>query len=93
MASDPAVVAFLRRAGARTVLVVANAGAVSLGGVTLTSGVRALDAGRMSPRVLFGSARLPAFTVDRSGQLPAGVTLATLAPHSGVIFDLTSARH
>lgn len=92
VASDPAVVAFLRRTGTRAVLVVANLGAVPLGGVTLASGVRALGAGHFIPGVLFGSAHLSAFSVSRSGRLPAGVTLPMLAPYAGVVFDLASAR-
>lgn len=92
VANEPAVVAFLRRTGARTVLVVANVGAAPLGGVTLASGDRALNAGDFIPRVLFGSAHLSAFRVSRSGRLPAGVILPKLAPYSGVVFDLTAAR-
>lgn len=92
VASSAAVAAFLRRTGARTVLVVANVGAAPLAGVTLASGTGALHAGHFTPNVLFGSAHLPAFRVTRSGRLPAGVTLPTLAPYSGVVFDLTTAR-
>lgn len=91
VSDDPAVVAFLRRTGPRTVLVVSNVGAASLDGVTLASGDGALGPGHFSPNVLYGSAHLPAFTVDRSGRLPAGVTLGTLAPYAGVIFELTPA--
>ena len=88
VANNPAVAAFLRRTGPRTVLVVTNLGAAPLDGVTLASGDGALGPGNFSPNVLFGSARLPAFTVGRSGRLPAGVILGTLAPYAGVVFEL-----
>jgi hypothetical protein len=60
--------------------------------VTVASGIRALGAGHFIPGVLYGSAHLSAFNVSRSGRLPVGVTLPTLAPYAGVVFDLASVR-
>ncbi|MEK6611855.1 MAG: alpha-amylase family glycosyl hydrolase [Gemmatimonadota bacterium] len=92
VASHPAVVAFLRRDGARTVLVVTNLGADSLAGVTLRSGPEALAPGRYAARDLLGRSTLAAIRVDAAGQLRAAGPLPMLAPRAGSIFDLTRSR-
>lgn len=90
--SHRAVVAFLRRAGARTALVVANVGADSLTDVTVGSGAAALSAGRYVARDLLGAATLAPLLVDAAGRVRGGSPLPPLAPHQGLVFDLTRAR-
>ncbi|MBI3567941.1 MAG: DUF3459 domain-containing protein [Gemmatimonadetes bacterium] len=89
--SQPAVIAFLRRAGTRTVLVVANLGAEPLAGVTLRSDVAVFARGRYAGRILFGPAALDAFAIRASGAMN-DVPLPTLAPHAGLVFELTRMR-
>lgn len=90
--SDHAVVAFLRREGARTALVVANVGADSLTEVTVGSAATALAAGRYMARDLLGAATLAPLRVDAAGRVHSGTRLPPLAPHQGLVFDLTRAR-
>lgn len=92
VASHPAVVAFLRRDGLRTALVIANLGADPLAGVTLHSGPGALAPGRYIPRHLLGRSTLAAIRVNAAGQVSTAGPLPTLAPRAGSIFDLMLTR-
>jgi glycosidase len=91
-ASDDAVVAFVRRAGNRVVLVVANVGAVSLEGVTLESAEEAVPAGRHRLTELLGFApdARPAIRLDvgNDGAIRAFAPAATLPPHTALVFAL-----
>ena len=89
--AHPSVVAFLRRDGARTALVVANLGADSLSGIRLRSDAGALAPGRYWARDLLGTSTLAEFRVSAGGAL-TDVSLPTLAPRAGLVFDLTRQR-
>ncbi len=92
VASHPAVVAFLRRVGLRTVLVIANLGADPLSEVTVHSGPGALAPGRYAARVTFGRSPSVGIRVDAAGQMSVANPLPTLTPRAGSIFDLTLSR-
>ena len=92
-ASEHAVAAFLRRDGARVALVVANLGADTLTGVTIGSEARALAPGRYAARDLLGTTQLAPIVVDDAGVVRRGTRLPVLAPHDGLVFDLTRVPH
>ena len=68
-ASNPAVAAYLRRAGDRSVLVVANLGAADVSGVTLAALANALPAGKYTPRGLLGGPDGTALEVGADGAI------------------------
>ena len=86
--NDPAVIAFLRRDGTRVVLVIANLGAASHGGVTLSSAAGALRGGRYAARPLFGLATFAPFRVAPDGKMRE-TSVPPLPAHSGVVFELS----
>ena len=90
-ASHDAVVAYARREGNRTVLVVANLGDTALSGVTFTVADEALPAGSWSMRPLLGgtTGRL---RIDADGKVEGVPGLQTLAPIEGYVFELTRSR-
>ena len=88
VADSPQVVAYLRRAPGRTVLVAANLGGTPLSGVTLASGAGALPAGRYVPRGLLGGGTGPALRAGPDGRITGYVPVATLAPRQAVIVEL-----
>jgi glycosidase len=90
--SHDAVAAWLRRDGARVVLVVANLGDAQLRGVTLRGAEGTLAAGRWTARDLLGATSPPALTVGASGRFTGYAPLQTLAPLEGYVFDLARAR-
>ena len=81
----------MRRDGARTALVVANLGADSLRGIRLRSDAGALVPGKYGARDLLGTSTLAEFRVSAGGAL-TDVSLPTLAPRAGLVFDLTRQR-
>ncbi len=86
--SNEAVAAYLRRAGERVVLVVANLGATALAGVTLSSPERALPPGRYTPRALLGGAPAGPVRVGPDGRIQSYVALDSLAPLTSYLFGL-----
>jgi glycosidase len=89
-ASSDAVAAYLRRDGTHVVLVVANLGDSAIAGVTLSSGDRALPAGRWTARSLLGGSVAAPLSVGADGRVPAAYApLGTLAPRQGYLFELT----
>jgi glycosidase len=90
-ASDDAVAAYVRRAGDRAVLVVANLGDAPLQNVSLAGVARTLPAGRWTMRGLFGARSAASLTVGADGTVQRYVPLGSLAPHQGYLFELTAA--
>ena len=89
--SDPAVAAFLRRDGARAVLVVANLATSARPGVTISSGDGALPPARYTTRDLLGGAGTTALDVAGGGRLRAYAPLATLDARRTYVIELTRA--
>ncbi|PYP81635.1 MAG: hypothetical protein DMD35_00765 [Gemmatimonadetes bacterium] len=87
--SDPAVAAFLRRDGSRTVLVVANLATTPRAGVTISSGDGALGSARYATRDLLGNATLAALDVAANGRLSAYAPVATLDARRTYVIELT----
>jgi glycosidase len=87
--SEPAVAAFLRRAGSHVVLVVANLAATPRTGVTIASGDTALPAARYAARDLLGGGAGAVLDVGADGRVSGYAPLATLAPRQSYIFELT----
>ena len=87
--SDPAVAAFLRRDGARAVLVVANLAATARPGVTISSGDSALVPARYATRDLLVGAATTTLDVAAGGRLQAYAPLATLDARRTYVIELT----
>jgi len=87
--SDPAVAAFLRRDGARAVLVVANLATTPRAGVTISSSDSALAPTRYTTRDLLGSATTTALDVAAGGRLQAYAPLASLDARRTYVIELT----
>jgi alpha-amylase len=85
---DPAVVAYLRTAGNRAVLVVANLGDSAVSGVSLASAAGVLVPGRYTARGLLGGPAGPALSVGADGRIAAYVPAATLGAKSTLLLAL-----
>ena len=83
-ASDPGVVAYLRRANGSTVLVVVNLGADPRSRVALSSSGAALGAGSYTPRALLGDTPA-AVQIGADGVLRSYVPFETLPPFSSQV--------
>ena len=86
--SSAAVAAYLRRAGDRAVLVVANLGDAPVSGVEIESGERALPPGRYAPRSLIGGPAGTILHVNGDGRMRGYVPTATLAARQVLVFSL-----
>jgi glycosidase len=87
--SDSAVAAFLRRDGARAVLVVANLAAAPRAGVTISSARGALTAARYRTRDLLGGESTTALDVAADGSLRPYTPLPTLEARRTYVIELT----
>lgn len=87
-ASDTSVVAYLRRGGGRTVLVVANLGGAPADGVTLSSAGRVLPRGRYGARPLVNGAGVRAVGIAANGRIDGYVPWARLEPLSARVVVL-----
>jgi glycosidase len=87
-ASNGAVAAYLRRDGARVVMVVANMGKAPLSGVTLTSRPAAVTAGRYSASDILGSATAAMLDVATGGAIGGYLPLPTLDPMRAYVLEL-----
>jgi glycosidase len=87
-ASSDGVAAYLRRAGKRTVLVVANLTNAPLSRVRLASERAALDSARYIGKTLIGDASPAALRVGADGQIRDYVPLAVLGPMQTYVFEL-----
>jgi len=90
VASDRRVVAYLRRDGARTALVVANLGAAPARGVTLASADGALPSGTYAARSLIGGPAGSSFRVAADGRVAGYVPLPVLGPLESHVLELTA---
>jgi glycosidase len=88
-AGSTEVIAYLRRAGDKAVLVVANLGAAAVTEVSLHSGKGAMAPGTYAARGLLGTQNGATLVVGSDGQLPGYVPLAVpLGPRARAVFDL-----
>ena len=87
--SDPAIAAFLRRDGDRTVLVVANLATSPRTGVNVSSGSGALAQARYATRDLLSGQIGSPLDVAADGSLRAYVPRATLDPRRTYVLELT----
>ena len=88
-ANNPGVVAYVRRAGNRTVLVVVNLGAAAAESVALNSNTSVLSSGRYEARNLIGGTDGAGLEVAADGQLRAYQPLArALNPGESLVLDL-----
>ena len=83
-----AVAAYLRRAGTRVTLVIANLGDTALTGVSLSAGARTLRAGAYRPKALLDSSRALPLRVGRDGSIGDYVPLQTIAPKQAYVFEM-----
>jgi alpha-amylase len=90
--SNDAVAAYLRRAGERTVLVVANLSGEAAHAVQLTSPRSVLPEGQWLMRSLFGGASAAPLLVQEGGRFEEYVPLGSLAPYEGYLFEVESGR-
>ena len=91
-ASDPAVAAFLRRDGARAVLVVANLATSPRAGVSVSSGEGALAQARYTTRDLITGQVAAPIDVAADRRVRAFVPRATLDARRTYVLELTRAR-
>jgi len=83
------VIAFLRRAGDKTVLVVANLSSAPVTGVAVQSGKDALPTGSYAANALLGTQNGAALVVGPDGQLLGYVPVTgRLGPRESAVFDL-----
>ena len=87
-ASEPSVTAYLRRDGARIVLVVANLGKTPLTGVTVSSRDRAVPAARYQVIDLLTGVAATSLDVAADGRLRGYVPFATLSPRRTYVLEL-----
>jgi glycosidase len=83
------VITYLRRAGDKAVLVVANLGAAAVTGVSVNSGKDAMPPGSYAAQGLLGAQNGATLVVGPDGQLLGYVPLTgPLGPRASVVFDL-----
>jgi hypothetical protein len=88
-ASSAQVAAYLRRAGDRAVLVVANLGPAAASGVVISSEASVLPPGEYAPRNLLGGPEGAALSVSQDGSLQGYVPFAgPLPPREALVLDL-----
>ncbi|MGH2829574.1 MAG: hypothetical protein ACRDJM_03730, partial [Actinomycetota bacterium] len=87
-AGSDAVAAYLRREGARAVLVVANLGTVPLADVTLSSTERVLPAGRYALKNLLGGPPAAPLLVGADGGIRGYVPVPSLGTMEVYVFEL-----
>ena len=87
-ASDPHVLAYLRRAGRHVALVVANLGDEVVTDASLAGAARALPRGRHTLRDLLGDAKPAALTAGADGAFTGYVPVQGLAPEEGYVFEV-----
>ena len=91
-AGTDAVAAYLRRAGGRTVLVVANLGTTALPRVVLSSAERVLPAGRYAPAALLGAPATAPLRVGGDGRIRGYAPVGAMAPMEVRILELAAQR-
>jgi alpha-amylase len=86
---NDAVVAYLRRRGEQSVLVIANLGDAAVNRLALTSSDAVLPAGRYTARPIFGEAARSSLRVSANGRIQRWVALPAIAPHTAVVLEIT----
>jgi glycosidase len=88
-AGSTEVIAYLRRAGDKAVLVIANLGAAAVTEVSVSSGKGAMAPGSYAARGLLGTQNGATLAVGPDGQVLGYVPLTSpLGPRARVVFDL-----
>lgn len=88
-ANNPAVSAYVRRAGDEAVLVVANLGASAASGVSIVSTGSVLPPGRYEPRNLLGGPNGAVLEVGPEGKMQGYVPVpGALGPRESMVFEL-----
>ena len=91
-ATDTAIAAFVRRAGNRAILVLANLGTTPVRTVTLTSTDEILPPGDYVLTDLLADRASGSVRLGAGGRLRGAAPVATLAPLSAHVFELTPRR-
>ena len=91
-ASNDAVAAYLRRAGERIVLVIANLGGRPLSGVTVASSDRAIPAGRYTLTSLIGGPAGASLRVGSDGRIQGYRPIASLGPVEIHVLEIARGR-
>jgi alpha-amylase len=89
---DPGVLAYLRRAEGRVVLVFANLRPEPASGRRVSSSAAVLPPGRYSARSLFGRGVASTLRAGDDGRIAGWMPVRSLAPHEAVVVELTRAR-
>jgi alpha-amylase len=84
-----AALAYLRRDGDQTALVVANLGEAPVSGLALSSAEAVLRPGRYTARPLFGDAAETALQVGQDGRIRDWVAVPRLEPFEGYVLELS----
>ncbi|HVM43644.1 MAG TPA: DUF3459 domain-containing protein, partial [Gemmatimonadales bacterium] len=87
-AGSPQAVAYVRRAGMRAVLVVANLGDSALSGLTVASAAHALAPGRYAARSLLGGQDGAALRVGADGRIAGYVPAPAVAARQSLVLSL-----
>jgi glycosidase len=88
-ASDPHVVAYLRRAGDRAVLVVANLGGAPVAGITVTADGSALGSGDYAARGLLGTPDGAELRVGEGGRIEGYAPVSRpLSPRESLVLQI-----
>ena len=87
-AGSPQAVAYVRRAGTRAVLVVANLGDSALSGLTVASAANALAPGRYAARSLLGGQDGAALRVGADGRIAGYVPAPAVAARQSLVLSL-----
>lgn len=90
--SNDAVAAYLRRTDDRTVLVLANVGATPVEGASITAPAGTFPAGQWLTRNLLGGPAASPLAVSSEGAVAGYVPLPSLAPLTGYLFEVETAR-
>ena len=88
-ASDPGVIAYLRRSGDRVAIIVANLTERPIANVRLSSPEHALAAGRYRATPLVGSLDTSTIRITGSGRIQRWQPVRTLAPLQAYVIDLS----
>ena len=89
VASDDAVIAYVRREGERAVLIIANVGMTPARGVSLSADGGALPRGSWRLRSLLDGDDAAPLSVAEDGRISSYMPLPSLAPLEGYAFELT----
>ena len=89
-ASTPQVVAYLRRSGEETALVLGNLEVLPLAGVTLSSAVDVLPQGRYRLEALLGEETAARMEIGDTGQILDFSPVSTLEPLQAYVFVVTA---